>query len=186
MDIRQGSHRGCLALLKLKRFTARVLILVFILTTKYHLSKLQKSSFRIEYKLKRNASITNCQLTSNSIVFGQRTFFSIIKLVFREKHQYYLFYYNLIFKCCVLFISLGKPINSNWFKMSCLAWLVLSCVYCFFLKRWNYIKILVLHEQAVLLPNFFSHRWRHKSLKNTIDLLLFYGNHSYGFPESVM
>ena len=26
--------------------------------------------------------------------------------------------------------------------------------------------------------------WRHKRLKNTIDLLLFYGEHFYGFSES--
>ena len=26
--------------------------------------------------------------------------------------------------------------------------------------------------------------WRHKRLKNTIDLLLFYGEHCYGFWES--
>ena len=42
--------------------------------------------------------------------------------------------------------------------MSCLTWFIFSCVYCFFLKQWNYIKIFVLHEQAVLLQNFFSHR----------------------------
>ena len=39
-----------------------------------------------------------------------------------------------------------KPIDSHWFKMSCLTCLIFSCVYCFFLKRWNYIKIFVLHE----------------------------------------
>ena len=53
--------------------------------------------------------------------------------------------------------SLGKPIDSHWFKMSCLTCLVFSCVYCFFLKRWNYTKMFVLHESAVLLPIFFSH-----------------------------
>ena len=36
--------------------------------------------------------------------------------------------------------SLGKPIDFHWFKISCLTCLVFSCVYCFFLKRWNYIK----------------------------------------------
>ena len=39
-----------------------------------------------------------------------------------------------------------KPIDSHWFKMSCLTCLIFSCVYCFSLKRWNYIKIFVLHE----------------------------------------
>ena len=32
--------------------------------------------------------------------------------------------------------------------------------------------------------NFFLIDWRHKRLKNTIDLLLFYGEHFYGFSES--
>ena len=31
-------------------------------------------------------------------MFGQRTFFTIIKLVFGEKREFYLFYYNAIFK----------------------------------------------------------------------------------------
>ena len=36
-------------------------------------------------------------------MFGQRTFFSIIKLVFREKCEFYLFYYKAIFKDRVSF-----------------------------------------------------------------------------------
>ena len=28
------------------------------------------------------------------MIFAQRIFFSIIKLVFREKHEFYLLYYN--------------------------------------------------------------------------------------------
>ena len=32
--------------------------------------------------------------------------------------------------------------------------------------------------------NFFLTDWRHKRLKNTTDLLLFYGEHFYGFSES--
>ena len=31
---------------------------------------------------------------------------------------------------------------------------------------------------------YFLIDWRHKRLKNTIDLLLFYGEHFYGFSES--
>ena len=37
------------------------------------------------------------------IMFGLKTFFSIIKLVFPEK-QSYLFYYNYVFKDKILFI----------------------------------------------------------------------------------
>ena len=37
------------------------------------------------------------------IIFSQRTFFSIIKLVFRGKCKFYLFYYSIIFKDRVLF-----------------------------------------------------------------------------------
>ena len=32
--------------------------------------------------------------------------------------------------------------------------------------------------------NFFLIDWRHKRLKNIIGLLLFYGEHFYGFSES--
>ena len=32
--------------------------------------------------------------------------------------------------------------------------------------------------------NFFLTDWRHKRLKNEIDLLLFYRKHFYGFSES--
>ena len=31
---------------------------------------------------------------------------------------------------------------------------------------------------------FFLRDWRHKCLKNIINLLLFYGEHLYGFSES--
>ena len=34
--------------------------------------------------------------------------------------------------------------------------------------------------------NFFLTDWHHKRLKNTIDLLLFYGQHFYGFSENVL
>ena len=34
--------------------------------------------------------------------------------------------------------------------------------------------------------NIFLKDWRHKRLKKTIDLLLFDGEHFYGFSESVM
>ena len=37
-----------------------------------------------------------------SYLFGQRTFFSIIKLIFWEKREFYLFYYNAFFKDRVL------------------------------------------------------------------------------------
>ena len=40
-------------------------------------------------------------LTSYAIIFGQRTFFSIMKLVFRGKREFYLFCYS-IFKDRVL------------------------------------------------------------------------------------
>ena len=33
--------------------------------------------------------------------------------------------------------------------------------------------------------NFSLTDWRHKRIKNTIDLLLFYGEHFYGFLENV-
>ena len=45
----------------------------------------------------------NCQLSSFVLIFGQRTFFLIIKLVFRGKSEFYLFCYNAILKDCALF-----------------------------------------------------------------------------------
>ena len=42
------------------------------------------------------------KLTSYVIIFGLKTFFSIIKHVFPEK-QSYLFYYNYVFKDKILF-----------------------------------------------------------------------------------
>ena len=45
----------------------------------------------------------NCQLSSYAIIFGHRTFFLIIKLIFRGKSEFYLFCYNAILKDCVLF-----------------------------------------------------------------------------------
>ena len=54
--------------------------------------------------------------------------------------------------CCSLFfslikkdfnkgiLSLGKPIDSYWFKMSCLSFLVFICVHCFFLKMMKLYK----------------------------------------------
>ena len=37
------------------------------------------------------------------MIFGQRTFFSIIKPVIREKREFHLVYYNAVFKDRVLF-----------------------------------------------------------------------------------
>ena len=49
-------------------------------------------------------------------------------------------------------------------------------------------KTFARHEQVVLLPRYIGiHLFlidrRHKHLKNTIDLLLFYGELFYGFLE---
>ena len=47
--------------------------------------------------------LKNCQLSSYAIIFGHRTFFLIIKLGFRGKSEFYLFFNNAILKDCVLF-----------------------------------------------------------------------------------
>ena len=52
----------------------------------------------------------NC-FCSYTIIFDQRTFFSIIKLVFRGKLEFYLFYYNPIFKDRVLFKQIRSSIE---------------------------------------------------------------------------
>ena len=47
------------------------------------------------------------------MIFGQRTFLSIIKFVSREKHEFYLFYYKAIFKDCILFKMTKSSIEIN-------------------------------------------------------------------------
>ena len=51
----------------------------------------------------------NCQLSFYTIIFGRKTVFLVIKLVFRGISGFYLFYYNAILKDCVLF---------NWIQLS--------------------------------------------------------------------
>ena len=72
------------------------------------------------------------------------------------------FIYLIITKIWELF---RKSHISHWFKMSCLTCLVFSCVFCFFLKRWHYIKIFVLHEKAVHLLKCFLTDWQQTSQK---------------------
>ena len=52
-------------------------------------------------------------LTSYAIIFGQRTCFSIIKLVSRGKREFYLLYYNVIFKYRVLFKQTQSSIKTD-------------------------------------------------------------------------
>ena len=54
------------------------------------------------FKGKRKKFKKNCQLNSYAITFGQRTFFSIKKLVFPEKCEFYLFYYNAIHRSHII------------------------------------------------------------------------------------
>ena len=57
-------------------------------------------------------------LISYAIIFGQRTFFSIIKLVFRGKHEFYLFSYNGISKIAYYLSRLSRALKlaSLWAK----------------------------------------------------------------------
>ena len=45
------------------------------------------------------------------MILGQRPFFFIIKFVFREKPEFYLFYYHSILKDRVLFEQTGPSIE---------------------------------------------------------------------------
>ena len=69
------------------------------------LAKMLYGNIASKWQLKgeREKFFKNCQLTSYAIGFGQRTFFSIINLIFREKHEFYIFYNSLIFKFRILF-----------------------------------------------------------------------------------
>ena len=46
--------------------------------------KMEKGKINLNLKGKRKKFLKNWQLTPYAIIFGQRTFFSIIKLVFRR------------------------------------------------------------------------------------------------------
>ena len=46
---------------------------------------------QIKLKGERKEFFKKCELTSYASIFGQRTFFSIVKLVFRGKGGFYLF-----------------------------------------------------------------------------------------------
>ena len=91
-------------------------------------------------------------------------------------------------------LSLRKPIDSYWFKTSCLGFLVIICVHCFLLKMMklcvHYYVLTIcsawITDKPYFCRIFFLIDWRHKCLKNTIDLFLFYGEHFYGFSESAL
>ena len=69
--------------------------------------------------------------------------------------------------------------------MSCLSCLIFISVYCFFPKMMKLCKgISSAWKSRTFAEMFFLKDWRHKRLKNTIDLLLFYGEYFYGFSES--
>ena len=70
-------------------------------TSKYKLKCITMT--QCQNKGERKKFLKNDSLTSYEIIFDQKTFFSIIKLVFLGKHECYLFYYNVIFKDRVLF-----------------------------------------------------------------------------------
>ena len=81
-------------------------------------------------------------------------------------------------------LSLGKPIDSYWFKIFCLS-LFYICVNCFFLKM---MKLYKDNSSAWISRTsaefFFLIGWNNKLLKNTIDLFLFHGENFSGFSES--
>ena len=62
-------------------------------------------------KEERKKLIRNYYITSYPLIFDQRTFFSIIKLVPQRKREVYLFYYNAILKNRVLFKSTHSSIE---------------------------------------------------------------------------
>ena len=53
--------------------------------------------------LKKEGKKFSKNLSSYEMIFGETTFFSIIKLVFGGKREFYLFYYNAALKYRVLF-----------------------------------------------------------------------------------
>ena len=70
--------------------------------------------------------------------------------------------------------------------MSYLNFLVFVYVHCFLLKMMKLYKgTCSAWISRTSAEFFFLIDWRHKRFKNTIDLFLFYGEHFYGFSESV-
>ena len=97
------------------------------------------------------------------------------------------FWQNVSGRLLLNFVSLGKPIDSYWFKLSCLSCLVFICVHCCFPKMMKLYKDIcsawIIRTSAEI---FFLKDWRQKRLKNTIYLLLFCGEHFHEFSESVV
>ena len=58
---------------------------------------------------------------------------------------------------------------------------VLECL--FFLRIMKLYRHLFYMNKSCFCRNFFLRDWRHKRPKNTIDLLLFYGENFYGFSK---
>ena len=67
--------------------------------------------------------------------------------------------------------------------MCCLSCLVFICVHCLFLKLMKSYKDMFCRNKSYLCQILFLIEWRHRRLKNTIDPLLFYGEHFCGFSE---
>ena len=59
----------------------------------------------------------------------------------------------------------------------------LFCAHCFFLKMMKLYRHLFCMNKLYFCQTFFLIDRRHKHPKNTIDLLLFYGEHFYKFSE---
>ena len=99
--------------------------------------------------------------TSSKFMYVRSAFF-YTWINFNKYEEYIFFIYLIITK---IWEQFRTSHISLWFKMSCLTCFVFSCVFCFFLKRWHYIKIFVLHEKAVHLLKCFLTDWQQASQK---------------------
>ena len=96
-------------------------------------------------------------------------YFLTPELILINMRNIYIFIYLIITK---IWEQFGTSHISHWFKMSCLTCFVFSCVFCFFLKRWHYIKIFVLHEKAVHLLKCFLTDWQQASQKYNRSIVI--------------
>ena len=117
--------------------------------------------FQLLWKLQ---NIKKLQIFSNLVQI--RTVTSHIKAILLVISRHFDIWYLLpVFRMTFGFPStlglhsLGKPIDSYWFKMSCLNYLVFICVHCFFLKMMKLYKDICPTWISRTSAEFFSHKF---------------------------
>ena len=94
----------------------------------------------------------NCPLTSYAIIFGPRTFFSIIKLAFSGKHEFYSFYNDIIFKDSIFFKKTQSSIKIDVI-------VVKKYIICLLRFYWKVCKIKMKKKVCVVMAIIIEYAW---------------------------